>query len=406
MANYTNRPVYGYTFYGTESFINGIYYKSNPTRGVIMYESKTGSPVANWKQKVKDLQDASSGYFRQWGKFDEEGYFDVTVKKLASRDWTRAYGYTSALPVWSGGWSYDDAVTRDIAVTKIKRKIASDKGDFAVYTNLLQDVYEFRRTITGSMDSLVNLSQNMGKLLGSRRTGGKAGLVRNLAELYLQWTFGINPTLRDAKELAESIQKYLDRNDHVKRFQASHYFDTNKSQVSTIQPINGMTLKISEVFSRRYSCKYTSGHNMTLASGNNYGLYDHFHLAPSDFIPTLWELLPWTWVWDYMFTIGPFLTDTFQSNTDFSFYDVSSITEQRYFKAHIDVIPGAGWAVTNKVIRPRALSYGKFTRTPLAHLPGRMLRLRTEYEMGTNVWNKLMNLLAVLVTKQNRLILR
>lgn len=400
--NYINRPVFGYTYYGAESFINGIYYKSNPSRGIIGYETKSGISNPDWETEVQKRLNASTAYTRTYFKPEQEGYFDISAKKLNSKDWTRTWGYVASMGPLAGGWSWDDSVTRDIAVSKIKRKIQSDKDDFAVLTNLVQDVYEFQRTIHGTLDALHNLLLDFLHIIGRRRRGGTRGVLRSIADLYLGYVFGINPSIQDAIALGKSIQSFIDRKDHTKRFQASHYSDASKGQNTTFNPIHGISLTLNEEIHRRYSCKYISGHKFDLLSGNNYGLIDHFHLMPWDFIPMLWELLPWSWVIDYVVNIGPFLDDWFQSDIDSSYYDVQCIQERRSYHNTIVVKPSSGWAITNKVIKPRVVNCGTFTRTPLVTLPGRMLRFRTRYEIDSNLDKKVLNLIAVAATKTLR----
>lgn len=406
MTNYTNRPVPGYTFYGVEYSVNGIYSKSNPVKGTIGSESKGGYENPDWELDIANKLDASTNYSRTYYTVHDPGYFDIKVKKKGSSDWARTWGFiTSMGPFATVGWAaYDDSVTRDIAVTKIKRKIASDKEDYAVLTNLVQDIYEFRRTIHGTMDSILSLLRNVSRLINRPGRVIRSGmLLEDIASLYLAWTFGINPTIQDAKDLGKSIDAYIKRTDHTKRFQGSHYSDGHKGQPSTFKPTFGITLKLTESVARRYSCKYISGHRLQLLSGNNYGLADHFHLAPTDFIPMAWELLPWSWLWDYVFNIGPFLDDLFQSTLDTSYYNVQCVNERRVYVANHDVIIDPSWELIDKTVSPRLVTCGTFTRTPMAHLPGRILRLRTQYEIEKNLTNKIANIAAVLVTRQSSL---
>lgn len=403
MNNYTDRPVMGYTSLGISYRWWGWLFEGSAPRGNIGSCHKLGTDNPNFRNQIINLQDASTDYLRHWVNPEVEGWIDVTsVYQQDPGTWSRCFGYWASLNTSSITDSYEEAVTRDIALSKIKRKIASDKEDYAVLTNLVQDVYEFQKTIHGTLDSIANLLKNFQHVLNRHRPGGKAGTLRAIADLYLSWTFGINPTIKDAIELAKSIQAYIDRKDHVKRFQASHYSDMNKVQISTHDPIYGISLDFTEVLSRRYSCKYISTHNMQLLSGNNYGLSDHFHLAPTDFVPMLWELLPWSWLVDYFVTVGPWLDDVFQSEIHSSIYNLQCIMDRVAYAADVQVRPYPGWVITNKTVIPRRLDGGTFTRTRLAALPGRMLRFRTKYELENNVLKKLTNLVAVLATKTLR----
>jgi len=389
-----------YISLGGESQLGSVYSYNAGTKTDIGTEFKQGFLNPNHKIDIIKKRDASTNYKRTWFR-NQPGSFFAEARRTSGNknDYVRYWGWTSSLS-YRPTSDYNDAVVRDIALTKIKRKIASDKEDYAVLTNLVQDVYEFRRTINGTLDSILGLSRNVTKLLRGR--GSVASLLLNVSELYLSWVFGINPTIQDAKDLGKSIDAYIKRTDHFKRFQAYHWDVTSDSGLYQPSSPFGMFVKFREQSVRKYSCKYISGHYLDLRSGNNYGLCDHFHLAPTDFIPLAWELLPWSWFLDYFFTIGPFLTDTFQSTVNTSVYNTETLRSNVSWISHVEVTPRPGWAITSFTNSPKVVQCGDIVRNKTLTLPGRILRFRTPYELNLNAVSKSLNVLAVLASRSLR----
>jgi hypothetical protein len=296
-------------------------------------------------------------------------------------------------PLLSG---YQDSVTRDIALTKIKRKIQSDKGDYAVLSNVIQDVYELRRTISGGLDLIDDLVNTLHGLVTSGRYRGR-DLVSMAAEAWLTWSFGIKPTISDANDLIDSIAAYLSRKDHIKHFQASHYADSkNSTRSSVISPARGVQCRINEEVYRNSSYKFIAAINYVLLSGNNYGPQEHFHVHPTDIVPMLWELLPWSWVADYIVTAGAFLEDTFQSNNDILVYGIENHRLSHSLVGHVtDVTYMPGWQQDSLSITPHMVEFGSLNRAPLSALPGRIFRFHTSFEMEKNSLAKIANLVSI-----------
>lgn len=405
MTNYTSRPAgYGYTSFGASFTYNGgEYVDPNPAKQVLGFESKSGSSVPNWKQLVERRLNASSPYSRSWFDLKQNGFLHVKLKAPPGYFITSSetIGYiTTGLDTYFD--TEGDNITRDIALSKIKRKIQSDKGDYAAYTDLIQDVAEFRKTIYGTLDSIQNLLRDVQRVIQHGVGSNRRAIVPQLAGLYLAWVFGINPTIQDAKALAAGIESYLKRKDFMKRYQAGHYRDSFNSSRTIFRPNYGLSIDVVESIRRRYYCSYISGHIANLASSNDYGVVKHFHLAPQDFIPALWEWLPWSWLVDYVFTVQPFLEDTFQSEVDTSIYNVEGVKIVKEYRCHTRVIPDAGWTILRNENIDRQWQSGTFIRTPMQNLPGRMLRFHTEYEINKNLGNKLANIIAVMLTRQSR----
>lgn len=129
----------------------------------------------------------------------------------------------------------------------------------------------------------------------------------------------------------------------------------------------------------------------------------HFHLSPTDLIPMAWELLPWSWLFDYFFTAGAYLDDVFQSDRTPTLYCIENKRVTRnYYGNTTDISVAPGWVLDSFYASPRFLESGCFTRTPRAAIPGRIFRFKTSNEVDNHLLNKLLNLTSILVSGRSR----
>lgn len=364
--------------------------------------SKSGTANPNWEVQVLNGLEAGTGYNRKYFNLYQPGYFDFTVIKPGTTDFVRRYGWLHDTAYLSDGDG--DILSKDIAVTKIKRKIARDRADVEVMANVVQDALEFNKTISGTLDTIEDMLTKVSRKLNRKHgRGARSGLVENLADLWLEFSFGINPTIADAKEMAEAIDAYLKRTGHTKRFQASHH---NDMKGGTFRPLTyngeGLGLQYHEVSTRRFSVKYITGIRYRVFSANDYGYFlSHFHFAPTDFIPTAWELLPWTWLFDYVANVGDVLSDYFQSDANDSFYHIENTHAQVRHYGMIKPVVQPGWVLSHSEMTPRFFETGEFNRRTMGALPHRIFRWRTPYEIEQNLNKKLANIVSVLIGLSN-----
>jgi len=398
MGNYSTQRSIGKVGLALDYSFYGIEVKGALPADSYATVSKTGQKVPGWQNLIKKGIAASSPYDLQFANLKQPGWIDVKAIKLGtSGDYARYYGWYSDSPQAP---SSEDTLCRDIALIKIKKKMQSDRADAEVMANMLQDVYEFKKTIFGTLDSIEDLLKKIStRLSRTRSRGARSGLIENIADLWLEFAFGINPTIKDMQELAEAIDKMIHRKDSIKRFQASHYIDTQGGTSRTIvAPFGGLRLQYQENVARTISYKYIAGVKYNIFSAVDYGaIARNLHFMPTDIIPTLWELLPWSWVIDYFATVGDVISDYFQSDPGGLVYTIEDAFTHNHYYSSIKATVDPGWVLAYNRMTPRFLEKGHLARTVAPSLPHRLLRWRTPYEVENNLNKKLANLTAVLV---------
>jgi hypothetical protein len=332
VTTYT-KPEIGDISLGVKLYANGsLVVDTTPIKGAIGTTVRNGVQNPNWKLFVRQRIDASTVYTATHCNLSQRGSIKAVVRNDGPRWIAHHSGYLPVSPFAFN--NCDSAVIADIANAKIKAKIASDKADFAVLSNLLEDVYEFRGSIYRTLDSIQSLLNGIGSIL-KHGVRANSQVLKDVAELWLSWSFGINPLISDTIALGSAIDEILNRKNHTKHFQAAHSGDCIGSLKGSYSE---MGIKYDYVISQlqNNSCKFIAAIDFKLLSSNDYR--NHFHLHPTDIIPMLWELLPWSWLIDYVTTAGAYLTDTFQSDGDILVYGIKNTRNVNSYAVQVSAV--------------------------------------------------------------------
>jgi len=252
---------------------------------------------------------------------------------------------------------------------------------------------ELPKTIKGAAESAIGL---LSVVSNSKRRG--ADLKKYASDAWLNWSFGISPTLGAIDDMLASVDKFRNET-HTTRDYGISATDWTSSVSSTTSGSLGFNVAIQGTFVHQYSCKVTAAWNTRFASGNNYTMAKHLGFDISSVIPTAWELLPYSWLIDYFTTAGSFLEDNFQAPMGSSKY-ICQNTLLRvtgvYYYTPINI---SGYKLEHFSSVPQEIEYFEFTRTPLSQIPRASLRFKTKSEVASNAVNKLLNLSSILGSK-------
>lgn len=287
-----------------------------------------------------------------------------------------------------------DAVD-DIALKRLKSKLASEVGDFKALVPLaeLNETRSLIRTTaavtTDVLEALIDI-----KRLKPRAAAAAA------SRAWLQFSFAISPTISDLHSAVSSVQSYIDRKNRTLRLygQAENNWKSRKDSLR-IQACGAGNWKSSFVeYEHAYKVRYKFGFNLQMKAANNYGLDDHFGLSFGNLPSVGWELIPFSWVADYFGTVGAFLEDAFTSPPGITLYGCK--TRKYTVKQSSDVF----LETPHKILmggERQSISAKTFlmNRQILASLPHRALRFKTSDEIGTNSVNRVLNLASILLSK-------
>lgn len=349
--------------------------------------------------------DATTNYSRREYELKSHTLGKVDFLYRSGSKLYRSFGYSSFLnlPSWSSLSAHaDDSALRDIALSRLKRRLADEVSQFQSIAPLaeLREVRRLIRQIAGlGLNALLAAAR-------AKRTGGRS-VDKFLADTWLGFSFGAAPLVSSVGDLCGSIAEFLQRRDHLARFYGTA--GKNWKAMSYLDSPGGSTagvlfasLRTQYDVHARLSYRFISGVHFALESANDYSLGSHFGLTAADVVPAAWELLPYSWLFDYFSTVGAYLDDVFVENPGFS---TMYVVENRRFEAEIrsrsTYVPPATASVSLNLPCDGVVRVVDFSRTRLSSLPRRILRFKTADEVGANAVNRLLNLTA-LYLKQSK----
>lgn len=352
-----------------------------------------GKSDPDWRTKIAKRVDATNWYERyHYSLKPLEVSASYKVNGVSGGgyrlDSPRSFPYGNVMPI--------DNTIGDQALAKFKSEFSENYSSF----QSLIPLAEIKET-RGLIRSSAALTERMlRELIAIKRGRGNLARIRKLAaDVWLQYSFAISPTVNDVKDLLSVISDHLTREDKVLNISEGKTKEWQGSYTETVSNwINNCHgfMNTTDSFSLGY--RYTAGYNLDLRSGNDYSALDRFGLSLGALPSVLWELTVFSWVADYFGTIGAYLEDVFQSPPGHTIYLCISKKYQQKSITHCTLIPATGSVkILSQKCEPEVFTFQGFKRTPLAALPHRALRFKTSDEIGKNAIKKLLNLSSILV---------
>lgn len=152
---------------------------------------------------------------------------------------------------------------------------------------------------------------------GRRKRGGK-DLARALADNYLTFTFGVRPLVKDTSDAAQSLGRWIyeDHRSKCTGYGRSEDLIAKSFYEASVENIayNSNTRRI-----RRTEVKYNCGLRDAVsfsAPGSLKRLAELSGFTLEEFVPTVYNLIPWSFFLDYFVNVGDVLQATFMSLND------------------------------------------------------------------------------------------
>lgn len=360
--------------------------------------SKNGYKDTDWKVKVSKQQDASHTYQRNRWLY--------AVPYFISMKGTCAMGSTPYATEMVRATNFatnqlsssTDAALRDVAIGRLKKTLRESLGGYEATIPIIE-LRELRQTIRGTTDSMTKFVTS---LLEARKTRGRS-FVKYAQNSWLNWSFGVSPLISDTMAILNSLDTYFRRFDGVHRIhsKATKRWNTQyNSPLGDYGPAYGWY--VDQYASVEHVLRYhvDAGIDFSVIYGNDYSLARHLGLE--DFgqqLPSIgWELFPFSWVFDYVTTMGAYLEDTYELPAGSTKY----LTLTRVYTAEgyelPSMRPSGRWTAHKwtESVKPGHWKYIMTQREVLSSLPHRALRVKSVDEIGRFAVNKLLNLSALL----------
>lgn len=354
----------------------------------------------SWKVQIVKLQDASTGYERYEHRLVEP--FDLSVRShspVGPSYWEARNRLRGDLGGSLKPSSFpNDTVLSDRALGRLKNRLRSHTKSF----NALVPLAELR-DLRLTLRSVVGLTTSLTKgLLDIREKRGK-GAPAFASDAWLTYSFGIKPLVSDVQAASAAIDRSLSGEGYctVVTGTASKTWQSVTKNQGVTGAYNTPIGHHGSV-SHELGYRYVAGVRIKPVSANDYSVGAHLGFDYDSFVPTLWELAPYSWLVDYFTTTGAYFSDVFESDS----YDTIYVSKNSRYKATRRLFgyhyPGSEMIIDHQITDSALSEFFWFKREKLSSLPTRSLRFKTVDEVGQSATNKLLNLAALLFGRRRK----
>lgn len=396
---------------------------------VVFTNTRTGTKLEDWKGRIRRGEQAATPY-----------YLDATTvvsKRAGSADLAATIPRPPELPsagtqaqVFKGFVSRPTPILEHFApvqgtaeakaLTGLYKKI-NEEGQRLNTTATIAEFLSVVRQFGKPMDAIVDLSNRRLNRLELARKGlsgsttfKKQKWAEIVASTYLEYSFGLAPLISDVRGIAEAFARWKYEQTGEQRFRArlvSRAEDENARVYDNPAVLDGIpnswfVWEKSHKVSTKVRVQYSVGmrSNIYADFGSNDRLLELLGFTPRNWIPGLYEAIPWSWLLDYFTNMQDILEAGVTSTAGVTWISktVSTVTEHqvKHFvrgDATVARISSFGWT-------------GRGTGTGGSYTVRRTTMQRTTpdslgippliYEHPFDSWKKSLNLAAVLMSRR------
>lgn len=370
--------------------------------------TRSGVSVAGWKQKIKEKRDASSPYYADFVDVLESTPIDcVNIFGNQGLPWRleRQYkGYLSYGGHLLGPHLGSVSTSQDnAAIAKVYERIREERSAM----NGLLALAEIRQTVallsnparlgaklvTNYLSELKSTRSLVRRQVKPRRSDTARSLVNRrlnatkdrMSGSWLALQFGILPTISDAQDILQEVA-----NSSVNALTARPGRISARSEEVVISEPNyagilgyplgyGLRLDLNTSLITKCSVQYKVGLNNAAQGPWNQvnSMSDRLGFTVENFVPTIYEMIPWSFLVDYFSNLGD-IVSAFTTSTSNVFYvtkttrqeTTSVLTERLWF---VEPSPSYGsemtYSLNGNSAGKRVSRHRTITRTVLGSIP-------------------------------------
>lgn len=283
---------------------------------------KSGSSVPSFRQKLRDGTDATSVYTVSAQKRSVvPGYCELQYKAFF-------FGQPKAVTVRVDG-EFAPLVSPSGSSSAILSRLVNDsKLKFLLKCRQKQTFFEgmtFVGELKEALHSIRHPAQALKREITSYLTHldknkrrirklPRKGRRRFLRDSWLEAQFSWLPIISDARSAAEALSENM--NKFRRQIEPVHYSAESEDGFGSLSEnpfysISGSGSTYHYLVARsRYKLQVALAGGVIVSVGRGNSGFDStlWGFNPSNFVPTLWELLPWSWAIDYFSNVGDVLS--------------------------------------------------------------------------------------------------
>jgi hypothetical protein len=307
----------------------------------------TGDYNPFWRSQVKAGSNATSPASGVRESFESDFMDFFQVLQSTTQSWVTSstqligdgipYGYPNAAFQSAPASTVTDVTNRAI------RKFLDSCDTARSSIELGQDIGEIRETIRGIIHPLQTLREftltHLSNVLKrTKKLKAKHSLAKVAADSFLEYKFGWAPLAADIGQAYAGLTNNKGHVD-VQSVNGSAYDTWPISQTAGISSVSAgnFIAQTDLIVTGSFSVRYKGGIRTSQANGR-IGFMQMMQLDLPHFVPTIWDLLPYSWIADYFVNVGDILRAlSFQTNNlAWGNLTIRTTNEYRYSTSMID----------------------------------------------------------------------
>lgn len=240
------------------------------------------------------------------------------------------YGTANNSPPSSLSLPNDYGVALATATARFAAQVSKAQTHMSgmVFAGELKKTLETIRRPAKGVDNLINAYLNSCSRLRRkyRRKVSQGVLQNDIIDNWLEYAFGWAPLIAETQNAAEALSRLIhDKRPHIQVRGFATVDTHNISNPARISVAGGLLEGTSFLLDETSVSVSIRGAVRAKASGPLWRSTQLFGFQASEFVPTIWNLIPMSWVTDYFSNVGDILSATY---TDFSGLYWDSLTRK------------------------------------------------------------------------------
>lgn len=328
-------------------------YVGTEARTLLLSRTRTGISNPHWRDQVLSGQNATTPMTGVWVSVEGSDSFKAEVEMRNRSDnslWWRVKWKGHTAPLYNSplAFTFDASQANARASNKFLNRVreVQTKMQGMVF---LGEVRETLRMIRKPAEGLQNLIQKYLRDVrrAKNRARGTKNWTKELGNLWLEQAFGWTPLLNDIADARSAYNSLIDKDRIVhisagakdgKRMLSDQTGYTHTASPAYCAEIHTRTKDDVEIVRYR-------GAVIARAATTAQDRAARFGFKPSEFIPTAWELLPWSFLIDYFASIGDVLEGVVTDTSNVSWVN-KSVVRKADLRIMVDEGPGSPFPPT------------------------------------------------------------
>lgn len=298
-----------------------------------MTRSRTGTSCYNWKEKIRLHQDATtpfSGSIRTWDHYDGSVSSLRNTKVNGGTYRSTLEGHLIAPPSdLSDNPTLSTTSADNTAKAAFLKKLTSAQRAFmggVALGELKETLQLIKRPAVGMRNLVGSYLERVKKHAPSVRRSKRLGFI---SDQWLEYSFGMVPLMSDIEDGNEALKRMKERNGGTTYERISAYgsdealvsYSSISYGVGAVGCAGRRLVKDDArvIYRGEIRCKPLS---TTLMKARNLGF------DPRDWAPTVWELIPYSFLVDYFTNVGDVITGWSWQRTGLSWSNKTTIQKR------------------------------------------------------------------------------